>query len=132
MRLQPENDSLTSMGGRFRRLTINVQRRVGHRQGVQLLVHALRELCSKTHAGLRDAAPALKHALLSGHQFTFDSLWIRPRRREFFNAAASLVSPHKQTLNVASAPAQNVLDGRTSRVNLRQPLRIRIEVRQVR
>ena len=131
MRLQPEDDVLASMGGRFRRLTIDVQRRVGHRQGVQLLVHAFRELCRKKHACLRDAAPALKHTLLSGHQFTFDSLRIGPRRRKLVDAAASLVGPREETLYVASAPAQNVLDGRPSRVNLRQPLRIRVEARQV-
>ena len=99
---------------------------------MQLLVHALRKLCRETHSRLRDATPALKYTLLCGHQFTFDSLRIGPRRREFFDAAASLVGPREKALDVSSPPAQNVLDGRPPRVNLRQPLRIRIEARQVR
>ena len=132
MRLQPENNGLASMGGRFRRLTIDVQRRVRHRQGVQLLVDSRGQLLGKAGTGVSHAAPALEHTLLCGHQFTFDRLRIGPRRREFFDAAASLVDPREKALDVSSPPAQNVLDGRPPRVNLRQPLRIRIEARQVR
>ena len=127
MRLQAEDDGLTSIGGGFRRLTIDVQRRVGHRQGVKLLVHALGALSGGTHTRLRDAAPTRKNALLGGHQLTLDSGRIGPGRRKFLDTRASLVGPCEEALDVSRAPTQYVFDSRSSRVNLRKPLRISIE-----
>lgn len=132
MRLQPEDDGLAPIGCWLRGLTVDMQGRVRHRQRVKLLVYTRSQLLSEASARLRHQAPALEHAVLCSSKFTFDGCWIRAGRRQLVNASARFLKPHKQPVDIRSPAAQCILNGCASRVNLGEPLRVRVKTRHVR
>ena len=127
MRLEPEHDRFASVRAWLRCLQVDVKSRVGHRQGVQLVVDSGRELAGQAGTGLRQARADVKNAALRLRELALDHRWIRGRGRQLLHAPARLVGPRQQGLNVAGAPAQRVLDGRATGVDLGQTLGIGVE-----
>ena len=105
MRLKAEQDGLTAVRRRLRRLAIDVERRVRHRQRVELLVDARGQLPGEAGTGVSDPAPALEHPLLRSRKFTFDSLRVRSGRGQFIDAIARLLGPCEKPLDVRGASA---------------------------
>ncbi len=131
VRLEAEDNRLAAVRGRLGGLQVNVKGRVGHREGVELLVDACGQLAGQACTRLRQARTDIKDKALGRGQLTLDDLGVRGRGRQLIHARSSVIRPGQQRLNVGRTPAQDILDGCASRMNLREALRIRVQAGQV-
>ena len=105
MRLETENDRFASVRTWLRCLQVDVKSRVGHRQGMQLVVDSSRELAGQAGAALRQACADVKNAALRLCELALDHSGVRGRGRQLLHAPARQVCPRQQGLDVAGAAA---------------------------
>ena len=99
--------------------------------GVELLVDACGQLAGQARTCLRQARTDIEDETLSRGQLALNDLGVRGRGRQLIHARSSVIRPRQQRLNVGRTPAQDILDGCASRMNLREALRIRVQAGQV-